>query len=40
MSRAELEKVARLLGVEGADLGFLDGLPSADVRAFREQVTD
>ncbi|MEV6955058.1 hypothetical protein [Streptomyces sp. NPDC051183] len=39
MSRAEVEKVARLLGAAPAELAFLGGLPEADVRAFREQVT-
>ncbi|WP_329386759.1 hypothetical protein OG625_28730 [Streptomyces sp. NBC_01351] len=37
MSRAEAEKVARLLGEE--ELGFLRGLPTQDVRRFREQAS-
>ncbi|MEV7524472.1 hypothetical protein [Streptomyces sp. NPDC091371] len=37
MSRAEAEKVARLLGE--AELGFLGALPGEDVRRFREQVS-
>ncbi|MFZ3469631.1 hypothetical protein ACODT3_28855 [Streptomyces sp. 4.24] len=38
MSRAEVEKIARLVGVDAGELGFLRGLPDEDVRAFREQV--
>ncbi|MGW0389545.1 hypothetical protein ACWDYJ_01355 [Streptomyces sp. NPDC003042] len=37
--RAEVEKTARLLGEEPRTLGFLRGLPSEDVRRFREQVS-
>lgn len=39
MSRAEVEKIARLVGVDAGALGFLRGLPYDDVRAFREQVS-
>ncbi|MET9321293.1 hypothetical protein ABZX75_14065 [Streptomyces sp. NPDC003038] len=38
-SRAEGDKVARLLGEEPEALAFLRGLPSEDVRRFREQAS-
>lgn len=38
MSRAEVEKVARLVGAQASELAFLGRLPGEDVRAFREQV--
>jgi hypothetical protein len=39
-SRAEVRKLARLLGVAEGSLGFLQSLPAEDVRALREQATD
>jgi hypothetical protein len=39
-TRAEVEKLARLLGREPSTLGFLDAVPPDDLRALREQVTD
>ncbi|MFI5981146.1 hypothetical protein ACIBEA_09775 [Streptomyces sp. NPDC051555] len=40
MSRAEVEKVARLLGEGDAGaLRFMEALPAEDLRRFREQVT-
>ncbi|WP_405493970.1 hypothetical protein [Streptomyces sp. NBC_00096] len=39
MSRAEVEKIARLVGADAGELGFLRGLPDEDVRTFREQVS-
>ncbi|MEU9252424.1 hypothetical protein AB0D66_11335 [Streptomyces sp. NPDC048270] len=38
-SRAEVEKTARLVGLDADGLGFLAGLPGEDVRAFREQAS-
>jgi len=38
-TRAEVLKLARLLGVPQADLARLEDLPAADLRAFREQAT-
>ena len=38
--RAELLKLARLLGVEQGELAGLQQLPSAELRQLREQVTD
>ncbi|WP_419996919.1 hypothetical protein [Streptomyces boninensis] len=37
-ARAETEKIARLLGTEPQQLAFLQPLPDADLRAFREQT--
>jgi hypothetical protein len=39
-TRAEVEKLARLLGRDPETLGFLDEVPPADLRRLREQVTD
>lgn len=39
MSRAEVEKTARLLGEEPQTLEFLRALPGGDVRGFREQAS-
>jgi hypothetical protein len=39
-TRAEVEKLARLLHRDPADLAFLEDAAPADVRALREQVTD
>lgn len=39
-SSAEILKLARLLGVDEADLAFLGELPAGDLRAFRESATD
>ncbi|HVS29696.1 MAG TPA: hypothetical protein VHE14_09095 [Solirubrobacteraceae bacterium] len=39
-ARAEVVKLARLLSVDETELEFLDGLPSAELRAFREQATN
>ncbi|MFG2984364.1 hypothetical protein ACGFYQ_24425 [Streptomyces sp. NPDC048258] len=39
MSRAEVEKAARLLGRPPETLAFLYGLPDEDVRGFREQAS-
>ncbi|MEV8533085.1 hypothetical protein [Streptomyces sp. NPDC051211] len=38
-NRAEVEKVARIMGAEPAEFVFLETLPADDVRRFREQVT-
>ena len=38
--RAEVTKLARLLGVEPGDLSYLERLPADAVRELREQVTD
>lgn len=37
---AEVAKLARLLNVSPQDLSYLDGLPSAALRAFRDSTTD
>lgn len=37
---AEITKLARLLGVDAKELGYLDGLSAAALRSFREQATD
>jgi hypothetical protein len=37
---AEIAKLARLLGVEPKELGYLDQLPAPALRTFREQTTD
>jgi hypothetical protein len=37
---AEITKIARLLGADVKELGYLDGIPAAALRAFREQATD
>ena len=39
-ARAEILKLARVLGREAGDLDYLEQIPSADIRALREQVTD
>jgi hypothetical protein len=39
-TRAELLKLARLLGCEPSELEFLDELPSQELREFRERATD
>jgi hypothetical protein len=37
---AEITKLARLLGVETKELGYLDRIPATALRTFREQATD
>src|SRR5438445_13051598 len=37
---AEITKLARLLGVEPKELGYLDRIPASALRTFREQTTD
>lgn len=37
---AEMIKLARLLGVEAKEIEYLEQIPSLDLRAFRDQVTD
>jgi hypothetical protein len=37
---AEITKLARLLGVEAKQLGYLEAIPAAALRTFREQATD
>jgi hypothetical protein len=37
---AEITKLARLLGVETKELGYLDQIPAAALRTFRTQATD
>jgi hypothetical protein len=39
-TQAEIAKLARLLGVEPTQLQYLADLPSADLRHFRDSVTD
>lgn len=39
-AEAEILKLARLLGREPDQLAYLDAVPVADLRAFREQVTE
>ena len=39
-ARAEVLKLARLLRRDPAALGYLEQVPSADIRALREEVTD
>lgn len=38
--QAELQRLARVLGVRPKELGFLDGAAPADVRALRDTVAD
>lgn len=38
--RAELLKLSRLLGVGEGELGYLEGIPSAELRQFRESATE
>jgi hypothetical protein len=38
--RAEIIKLARLLGREPEGLEYLEQVPAADLRALREQITD
>lgn len=37
---AEITKLARLLGIEVTEIEYLDRIPAADLRTFRDQVTD
>jgi hypothetical protein len=37
---AEITKLARLLGVEPKELGYLEAIPATALRTFREQATD
>jgi hypothetical protein len=39
-ARAEIVKLARILSLDETELTFLDGVPSADLRQFREQATN
>lgn len=39
-SRAEVAKLARLLGVEGERLAYLEGLAPGELRRYRESVAD
>lgn len=39
-ARAEVAKLARLLGTDPGSLTFLDAVPAEDLRRFREQATD
>ena len=39
-ARAEILKLSRLLGREAGQLTYLEGMPSAEIRLLREQVTD
>jgi hypothetical protein len=39
-NRAEILKLARLLGADAGELSFLQAVPASEVRAFREQLTD
>jgi len=39
-ARAEVVKLARVLSMDESELAFLEGLPSAELRAFREQATN
>jgi len=39
-ARAEILKLARVLGREAGDLEYLERVPAADIRALRDQVTD
>ncbi len=39
-ARAEILKLARILGRDPDTLGYLERVPAADIRALREQVTD
>jgi hypothetical protein len=39
-ARSEILKLSRLLGREAEHLTYLDGMPSAEIRLLREQVTD
>ena len=39
-ARAEVIKLSRVLGVPADELSYLEGLPSADLRAVREQATN
>ncbi len=39
-ARAEILKLSRLLGREAEGFTYLDGMPSAEIRLLREQITD
>lgn len=39
-ARAEVAKLARLLGVDSASLDYLEAVPAEDLRRFRDQATD